>query len=108
MKRLFAPVLLLAAAPVFAANPAINQAELANAQMHYQALVNAQSSDQNEILKLQSRLRAAEQRLANAQVEVNRLRAELLMMRDIHQKNTGELKNAGERLDKAWKAVYGR
>lgn len=92
----------------FAANPAVNQAELANAQMRYQALVKVQTDDQAELIKLQGRLHAAEQRLINAQLEVNRIRAELLLLQDIHRRNTGELKNAGDRLDKAWRAVYGR
>ena len=108
MQKTFFTLLFAAALPTWAANPAVNQAELANAQMQYQALVNTQSNDQSELLKLQYRLQVAEQRLVNAQLEVQRLRAELLLMQDIHQKNTVELKNAGERLDNAWRAVYGR
>ncbi|QMT33992.1 hypothetical protein LNQ82_05870 [Conchiformibius steedae DSM 2580] len=110
MKRLFsaAAVLVFSAAAAANGNPAANQAELANAQMRYQALVKAQTTDQAELVKLRSRLYAAEQRLIQANLEVNRLRAELLLLQDIHQKNTGELKNAGDRLDKAWRAVYGR
>ena len=108
MQKTLFTLLFAAALPAWAANPAVNQAELANAQMQYQALVNTQSNDQSELLKLQYRLQVAEQRLVNAQLEVQRLRAELLLMQDIHQKNTVELKNAGERLDNAWRAVYGR
>ncbi|UOP04320.1 hypothetical protein [Conchiformibius kuhniae] len=107
MKRLFAAALLLASG-AYAATPAVNQAELANAQMRYQALVKAQTTDQAELIKLRGRLQAAEQRLLQAHWEVNRLRTELLMLQEIHQRNTGELKNAGDRLDKAWRAVYGR
>lgn len=108
MQKTLFTLLFAAALPAWAANPAVNQAELANAQMQYQALVNAKSNGQNELLKLQERLYAAEQRLLSTQLEVQRLRAELLLMQDIQQKNNGELQNAGERLDKAWRAVYGR
>lgn len=100
--------ILILTPKAFSANPALNQADLANAQMRYQALVSAQSNDQSALTKLQERLYNAEQRLVAAQLEVNRIRAEILIMQDIHQKNASELKNAGDHLDKAWNAVYGR
>lgn len=110
MNKLFPIWLLLSFSTMAsAANPAaVNQAELANAQMQYQALVKAQTEDQTEMIRLQNRLYSAEKRLIDAQIEVNSIRTELARLQNIHQHNVGALKTAGDRLDKAWRAVYGR
>lgn len=84
------------------------QNELNNVQMQYQSLLKAKSADFYEVQSLQKKLKHAEQRLEEAQLEVNRLRAQLIMREGSQQEYDKQIKEMGERLDKAWHAVRGR
>lgn len=105
-KNLFCGLILLSLSHISQA--ATNQQnELSAAQMDYQSLLKSQANDRNDIVRLHSRLKTAESRLEAAQLEVNKIRAELLLREEAQQQHATQLKQAGERLDKAWKAMYG-
>lgn len=81
--------------------------ELKQVQQEYQNLLRNQAREESRIYRLQNKLVRAEKKLAKAQFNVNKIRAELMMAREIHQTQQAELKRAGARLDKAWQAAYG-
>lgn len=76
-------------------------------QQNYQNLIKEQARDETRVRRLTYRLQRAEKKLAKAQFNVNKLRAELMLTRDIQQRQAAELKAAGERLNRAWHAAYG-
>lgn len=81
--------------------------ELKIVQQEYQNLLRSQAREESRISRLEYKLTRAEKKLAKAQFNVHKIRAELMMAREIHQTQQAELKRAGTRLDKAWQAAYG-
>lgn len=81
--------------------------ELKIVQQEYQNLLRSQAREEAHIYRLENKLVRAEKKLAKAQFNVNKIRAELMMTREIHQTQQAELKRAGARLNKAWQAAYG-
>lgn len=86
-------------------NPRLD--DLKTAQQVYQNLLNEYSREEIRAKRLVSRLQRAERKLEKAQFNVNKLRAELMLTRDIQQRQAKELQVAGERLNRAWQAAYG-
>lgn len=76
-------------------------------QQEYQNLIRSQAREEARIARLEYRLKRAEKKLAKAQFNVHKIRAELMLSREIHQTQQAELKRAGARLDRAWQAAYG-
>lgn len=117
-KKMFLGVMLVAlASPSMAVNPAallgtssVNNPrldELKVAQQIYQNLIKEHAREDTRARRLVARLQRAEKKLAKAQFNVNKLRAELMLTRDIQQRQAKELQVAGERLNRAWQAAYG-
>lgn len=117
-KKMFLGVMLVAlASPSMAVNPAAllgtssvsnpRLDELKVAQQIYQNLIQEHAREDARARRLVSRLQRAEKKLAKAQFNVNKLRAELMLTRDIQQRQAKELQVAGERLNRAWQAAYG-
>lgn len=86
-------------------NPRLD--ELKVAQQIYQNLIQEHAREDARARRLVTRLQRAEKKLAKAQFNVNKLRAELMLTRDIQQRQAKELQVAGERLNRAWQAAYG-
>ena len=101
---IWAVILLL---PVAHAGNAEQANELAAAQMNYQNLLKAQANDSASLTNLQARLKSAEKRLENTQLEVNKLRTEFMLREEVQLTYDAKLKDAGLRLNKAWEAVNG-
>lgn len=116
-KTLTALVLTSVSSVAMAVNPAalLGGSEINNSrldilkqeQQNYQNLIKEQAREETRIKRLTSRLQRAEKKLAKAQFNVNKLRAELMLTRDIQQRQAAELKATGERLNRAWQAAYG-
>lgn len=116
-KALFATILIGASSAAMAINPAallgtssVNNPRLDDlkvAQQVYQNLLNDYSREEIRAKRLAARLQRAEKKLEKAQFNVNKLRAELMLTRDIQQRQAKELQMAGERLNRAWQAAYG-
>ncbi len=102
MKKLWCAVCLAACLPAAFAND-----DLLGAQAAFRQALSAQNTGDSKIISLQSSLEAAQKRKADAEAEVGRLTAELEAAKQQKAANDEVLKQAGERLNRAWQAAKG-
>lgn len=90
-------------------NAAADSAEdnLMNARSAYRTALKQQTGNDSKIISLQSDLEDAQYRLQKAQADIVRLQGELQVAMNVKSQQAETLKQAGQRLDAAWSAVYG-
>lgn len=90
-------------------NAAADSAEdnLMNARSAYRTALKQQTGNDSKIISLQSDLEDAQYRLQKAQADIVRLQGELQAAMNVKSQQAETLKQAGQRLDAAWSAVYG-
>ncbi len=93
----------------FSLNAAADSAEdnLMNARSAYRTALKQQTGNDSKIISLQSDLEDAQYRLQKAQADIVRLQGELQAAMNVKSQQAETLKQAGQRLDAAWSAVYG-
>lgn len=97
--------LLLAASLTVTADTA--EDNLMSAQSVYRNILNSQNNNDGKIISLQSQLEDARQRLQKAQADIDRLQTEIQTAMETKAQQSDALKQAGEKMDAAWNAVYG-
>ncbi|WP_274585772.1 hypothetical protein V6667_09650 [Neisseria leonii] len=103
MKKAVWTVLLAVLPPGAAA-----EGDLISAQAAFRQALAVQNTDDARMVKLQTDLAAAQKRKADADADIGRLNAELEAAKQQKAANDEILKQAGERLNRAWQAAKGQ
>lgn len=103
MKKLL--TLIALALPFSAHANTVAETELLNAQNAYRETLSEYNRQFNQSLQLREHLHTAETKLTTLQQEIEQLRVQLNAAEQTQHQSQQLLNDAGERLDRAWRAV---